>query len=420
MKNGGNTLVNKLFEGKLSTKEKAAVKPDRHTELDQRSKYIYDKYQHHKWLDQKLVEQGIEKPTARPSAGEFDDFFALRTKDAASDAWHEDGENDFDVFSDQKQRVSKTLNGSSQNARSAFPDPFEPQVPNKVNGSSKKKPNSNRDMLNSIRDIEKDDDNHNLSPQKVVQSFRRKKDGNTSTEWRAVGVDDRQRSGSSGNPDRGKKSVSADASSKPQKRGVTRNSSEDSNEQRVSSSQKPASKRDLRRSGGKSPTSSERSVASNASKSRCIGRTKSMDSGSDEHSQQHRRRRSKSAKRSVRRAYSSDEASFVADGNSSVLSFDGNSSQRSSYSAAKRPPRLPRGGGTNGIVEEEEASRASTRRSRRDDSSGRPRSSKSVTSSRSKSRTRRPKPSSTPANGNAITLTRIQTVRDRSPRTGHS
>lgn len=48
MRKGGNKLVNALFEAKLKD---TIVKPDKYTELEERSEFIYKKYQHRQWYD---------------------------------------------------------------------------------------------------------------------------------------------------------------------------------------------------------------------------------------------------------------------------------------------------------------------------------------------------------------------------------
>jgi hypothetical protein len=48
MRVGGNKLVNAIFEANLIDK---SVKPDKHTELEERSEFIYKKYQHRQWYD---------------------------------------------------------------------------------------------------------------------------------------------------------------------------------------------------------------------------------------------------------------------------------------------------------------------------------------------------------------------------------
>ena len=88
MKNGGNKMINGLFEAKLTEKQRKAARPDNHTDLDERSSFIYDKYQHRKWYSEeeynrrKVREKAdaalAKKQTANKTAME-DDFFAART-----------------------------------------------------------------------------------------------------------------------------------------------------------------------------------------------------------------------------------------------------------------------------------------------------------------------------------------------------
>jgi hypothetical protein len=119
MKNGGNKMINGLFEAKLTDKQKKAVRPDNHTDLDARSSFVYDKYQHRKWYSEeeykkmKMREKAdaalARKETASKAAME-DDFFAARTaksgvcggehfaissnKDDEEEWWKEDGKKE--------------------------------------------------------------------------------------------------------------------------------------------------------------------------------------------------------------------------------------------------------------------------------------------------------------------------------------
>jgi len=48
VKRGGNKMVNAMFEATLKDKTN---KPDKHTDLEPRSEFIYQKYQHRSWYD---------------------------------------------------------------------------------------------------------------------------------------------------------------------------------------------------------------------------------------------------------------------------------------------------------------------------------------------------------------------------------
>lgn len=89
MKQGGNSFVNDVFEMKLTDKQKVVVRPDSHTDLDSRSNYIYDKYQHRKWYSgdgykklklREKADSAISNLNShkKKSAAE-EDFFATRT-----------------------------------------------------------------------------------------------------------------------------------------------------------------------------------------------------------------------------------------------------------------------------------------------------------------------------------------------------
>jgi len=88
MKEGGNELINGLFEAKLKDKQKSVVRPDNHTNLEDRSNFIYDKYQHRKWYSAEVYKKlklrekadaamNRHKNVASDSAME-EDFFASR------------------------------------------------------------------------------------------------------------------------------------------------------------------------------------------------------------------------------------------------------------------------------------------------------------------------------------------------------
>ena len=44
MKDGGNKYLNSLFEAKLSAAQESRIKPNNKTEMEERCKYIFDKY----------------------------------------------------------------------------------------------------------------------------------------------------------------------------------------------------------------------------------------------------------------------------------------------------------------------------------------------------------------------------------------
>jgi hypothetical protein len=87
MRDGGNALINDLFQAKLNDEIKANARPDCHTDLEQRSKFIYDKYQHRKWYSvtaynklqvRKKADIAISKLNQNSISEMEEDFFASR------------------------------------------------------------------------------------------------------------------------------------------------------------------------------------------------------------------------------------------------------------------------------------------------------------------------------------------------------
>lgn len=511
MKNGGNVLINKLFEANLTKKQSECVKPDKHTELDLRSNFIYDKYQHRKWYDANLAKDKsiFEKALAngtqekRVSTGEFDDFFALRTKGAASDTWHDSNDDLFDDFNprgDSKTLSKKTLknsrdNSNSTGALSAFDnDVFNPQSPGLFAGSAKggstvartpksagsdgraslvgtlQRMDSQREILNTIRGFNIDQDNQILQPRQVVQSNRRKKARSPGDEVTETG--ERRRGSNDGEtkprvrqptsaivsersimssrrqaPDRTRSNGSDDGSGIPRRRGsddgdtrprvrrpasATRSESTGPSNRKQGlsrtksigsddGSEKP--RRRIQRSvSDESYGVDEESKLKEASSRprreprRGVSRTRSMGTDS-EHSGLPKSVRSKSAKRGVRRTASNDDYSL--DG--SMRSYDADASQLSTRSTTRRPPRRPRQPITTDIEKDEESkplndSLSSGRRRRSPKRSGNEVSTSRTPSPVGGQSRLKNKLTVDTVDGNTISLRRVPTVRDRSPK----
>jgi hypothetical protein len=93
MRQGGNRLVNALFEATLTDKQRRVVRPDNHTDLATRTDYIFDKYQHRTWFSKESYD--TFRPTDRIDAALSslrshkentkleEDFFSQRAKSAA-------------------------------------------------------------------------------------------------------------------------------------------------------------------------------------------------------------------------------------------------------------------------------------------------------------------------------------------------
>ncbi len=514
MRNGGNELVNKLFEAMLTKMQSEVVKPDKHTELDPRSHFIYDKYQHRKWYDAKLAKEKstFDRPVAngsqdkRVSAGEFDDFFALRTKGAAADTWHDSNDDTFEDFNPRgdskpssKQSVKNfhDMNNSISTPSAFESDAFDVASPGKFSTSARgglsftrtpkaatsegraklmstlQRMDSKREILNSIRGLNIDQENQILQPGQVATSNRRKKDRSprgdevlVSSERRrgsndgdsrprirpTTGATRRERSGGpirQQPPDRSRsngsdkdpdiprrrasddgdarptvatsrrqglgktKSIGSDDGSQKPRRRIQRTASEDSQGLDEQSELKDGTSRTRREAG------------------RGMARTRSMGADS-EHSEAPKGVRSRSIKRGVRRTASNDDYSL--DG--SMRSYDADASQVSVRSTTRRPPRRPRSTATPEEDNEEAIKQTndtlSIRRSRHDDTNRRRRHSPKDSSAEGfNSRTPSPTgaPSTRPrsklvtdvADRSTISVRRVPTVRDRSPKqSGHT
>lgn len=83
MKEGGNRLINRAFEANLTENEKTSVKPNNHTDLDERSKFIYDKYQYRRWYSEdafkKITDKEKKQVVQQKRSAEEEDFFKART-----------------------------------------------------------------------------------------------------------------------------------------------------------------------------------------------------------------------------------------------------------------------------------------------------------------------------------------------------
>lgn len=453
MRNGGNVLINKVFEANLTETQKSVVKPDKHTDLDPRSLFIYDKYQHRKWYDEKLARRKstFEPPVPdnkRVSAGEFDDFFAARTKTAASDDWHDSRHDSNDIHFDADDEFANMASNSisamsafqitkqgsqspvgSKSARGGLSYTRTPKAGSDGRANvALARIDSKQEMLNTIRTFNIDQESQNILPNDVI---RRKK-----TRSKDIEQDRRRGSGDSDSKASSRirrvNSNESEGSGVPNRRAPSRTTSMGSED----GSQKPRSRR-LRGAS----SSEERNDLNPASRqprrepTRGVSRTKSMDDssfGSPVVATRKQETTSRIVKRGVRRSMSSDDSHSLQgesqDG--SLLTQDADASLVSGRSTTKRPPRRPR---PNGSSEQKQVEAAqmneslSSRRSRHDDPTRRRRSPGRSTSgegdsssrARSSSRTsnrRRNKSQPRKAGGNAIRVTRVATVRDRSPK----
>eukprot|EP00934_Nitzschia_sp_Nitz4_P007033 Nitzschia sp. Nitz4//scaffold76_size158648//117363//119200//NITZ4_002562-RA/size158648-processed-gene-0.248-mRNA-1//1//CDS//3329557893//7023//frame0 len=465
MKKGGNNLINRLFEGNLTQNQKKAVKPDKHTELDARSNFIYDKYQHRNWYDtvkagQESTFQPPPSKVSRSSGVEFDDFFASRAHSAND--WHDSNDGSKDLSFDPRDIVTKSpgkgkgfgsrhSSSGSLHSTDFSPTPhmdhsisakslFQAEATDKVkpialamstrdvaftrtprNGldgranlmSTLQRMDSKREMLDTIRAFDLVKDDELLSPKKVAQTNRRKKIRERQSE--SLHSESKTREREYRSALRGSTGPSEERSLK-KKQSSSANDSGDEIE-------KPRGGRRVRRSKSDDTENFDEHTTLNdrprREPKRGIGRAKSMDEDLTKMASK-QRSRSRSVKRTIRRNASTSE-----------------SSQDGSGKGPRLPPRRPRGGG--GDDDKTVSSKRSTagesvvsRRSRDDDSKvsrGRhrdmskprtPSPTASEATGRSSSRRRQASIPRKPE-GNAIAVRRVPIVRDpneRSPGAG--
>lgn len=534
MKNGGNVLINKLFEAHLTDSQRAAVRPDKHTELDPRSHFIYDKYQHRKWYDDKLarrkstftppapIGRAPSKDDPLRSSDAFNDFFASRTKDAFDDSWHdskfEGGGNDirFNPHDDfltapkvdrasimqslQKMNSQRVLNsiqtlgnnpkpsrksgGGSNDFNNSISaefmirddDPFQPKTPEfakSAMGGLSFTRTPKRDMINKAQSFGSDEGDEIILPRKVATSKSRSKKTKSPRDDEAAQPPSRRGSGDSDElgaprrrgsndgeprprvrrsgsgeqgdigaptrrpPARTRSSASDDGMGYSQGRRIRRGASGEGQDLELRVPLKDSSHTTSMK---ESPTSLKESAHTTGSTRprreprRGVARTKSMDTDS-EHSNLRQRTRSRSVKRGVRRAASSDEISF-AGSLEEPQHVAADASQVSSRSVPKRPPRRPVGRtASTGSTDEDKVTRQmnesiSSRQSRPEDPRRTRRSPRESGNEDNNSRTPSPTPTKDsrsssrrnksvprkPAQGNAISISRVPTVRDKGPR----
>ena len=453
MRNGGNVLINKVYEAKLTESQKAVVKPDKDTELDPRSEFIYDKYQHRKWYDDILAKQKstFEPPLGnRVSAGAFDDFFASRTKVAASDDWHDSKhtshENDLDndefaqmannsmnimsAFQFSKEGSLPTSPAGAKSARGGLSYTRTPK--SVIDGRSNlllQRIDSKREMLDTIRAFGVDDQNHNIHPGDVVRRKTNRLKEKTDRRRGSGDSDTRIRRGNSnGNDENG-------APIRRQAPARTASSGSDC------VPQKPRSRRFGRTSSESSNDLPPPLIRPRREPARGVSRTKSMDDtiGSPLSASGKQSEGPKNTTRGVRRAMSNDD--YIPDAVGTP-----------SRSERKKPPRRNYSNAGEKLSEARQLNESmSSRKTKEDDASSRrghsPKRSSSVSRSsspkagsasttgastasslvsgnriprnraRSSSRPRnRPKSQPRKPVSNAIGVRRVPTVRDRSPK----
>jgi hypothetical protein len=116
MQRGGNKLVNSIFEAILSSNPTSSnsgssrsssssiIKPDKYTELEERSEFISKKYQHRKWYENattKIMDAPIEE-----------DFFA--SQNAKDETW-------WNFTNDSNDHVT---NNNASSSEDPFGSPF--------------------------------------------------------------------------------------------------------------------------------------------------------------------------------------------------------------------------------------------------------------------------------------------------------
>eukprot|EP00980_Cylindrotheca_fusiformis_P027915 scaffold22568_cov125-Cylindrotheca_fusiformis.AAC.12 len=103
MRIGGNKLVNAIFEANLNDR---SVKPDKHTELEERSEFIYKKYQHREWYDPAAGFSSVGLNETLPE----EDFFANGGEGSDFADW---GEVKFPSLDEIKTDSPKKSSGAS-------------------------------------------------------------------------------------------------------------------------------------------------------------------------------------------------------------------------------------------------------------------------------------------------------------------
>ena len=140
MRDGGNALINVLFQAKLNDEIKANARPDCHTDLEQRSKFIYDKYQHRKWYSvtaynklqiRKKAGIAISKLNQDSVSEMEEDFFASRGNIGNNNSsgsgnvndeneWWKTGSSNNDSATDGLKKSQKNHTKASDSRKATF------------------------------------------------------------------------------------------------------------------------------------------------------------------------------------------------------------------------------------------------------------------------------------------------------------
>lgn len=138
MRQGGNKLVNGLFEANLTEKQRGVVRPNNRTDLKSRSSYIFDKYQHRKFFSKDSyeafrprdkIDAALSSLRSQKKNSEMeDDFFSARAKGSTN------GGERFAAKSSDENEWWKTggaaSNGTPVSKRSGMLSPGDSATPN--------------------------------------------------------------------------------------------------------------------------------------------------------------------------------------------------------------------------------------------------------------------------------------------------
>ena len=214
MKQGGNKLINSIYEANLTAGEKETLRPTNQTPMEARAAFIFDKYQHRKYYDSSSLVKGSSSPTKRekkavykppPAFGQsddkdVDDFLGSRHNQREGSGFLEDFVKDRDTEwwkMNAKQR-GELLNNASESTMEIQFDPLKsgqrrfsdngPKSPRFGRGDSElaqrrqskgllqtlQRMESKSRLLDDIKHMNIDPDNPLPSPKRASRSSKRR------------------------------------------------------------------------------------------------------------------------------------------------------------------------------------------------------------------------------------------------------
>ena len=202
MKQGGNKLINSIYEANLTDGEKENFRPTNQTAMEARAAFIFDKYQHRKYYDISTFYQGSSEPAKKEksaykpppafgqsSENEVDSFLGSRQSQRESGGFLEDfiKERDTDWWkmnakprgemgntgSDSTKEIQFEPSKSSQR-RSSAQSPLAQSRQSKDLLQTLQRMESKSRLLDDIKHMEIDLDNPLPSPKKASRSSKRR------------------------------------------------------------------------------------------------------------------------------------------------------------------------------------------------------------------------------------------------------